>query len=64
MGDIHGHADFVHALHNGDAEVRQTVVAALGRAIADQRARIVGKLRDTLAEAVEIIDVIHLAKML
>ena len=58
MGNVHGHADFVHALDDSHAEIREPFIAAFGGAVANQVAGIVGKLRDALAEVEEIIDII------
>src|SRR5262245_61220655 len=63
MRDVDRHSDFVHALNDADAEVGNTVVAPLSRAVADQVASVVSQLGDALADAVKEIDVFRTAKL-
>ena len=60
---VHGHPRLVHALDDGHAEVRQALVTALGRAIADQIPCVVGELGHALAQPVEQIDIVGRPKM-
>src|SRR5687768_17056572 len=63
VGDVDRHSDFVHPLDDGDAEIRNAIVASLGRAVADQVAGVVGQLGDALADTVKEVDVVWPAKL-
>src|SRR4029079_7369728 len=56
---VNSHADFIHALDDGDAEIGDTVVASFSRTIADQIARVVSELRNALAEAAKEINIVR-----
>src|SRR5713101_6602716 len=64
MRSINDHTQFVHSPDDGDSKIADAVVAALGGAVSNQVARIVGELRNALAQTEEGIDIVWTAEML
>jgi hypothetical protein len=64
VGNIDSHSHFVHALDNRQSVVGESFVAPLGGTIADERARIVSEMRDSLAESVKVIHVVDFSEVL
>jgi hypothetical protein len=57
MRNVHGHPDFIHALDDGGAEITDSVIAPLGRAVADQVTAVVSELRNALPESAKEVHV-------
>src|ERR1044072_2578925 len=64
MRNVNSHSNFVHAFDNRNAKVRDSFVAPLRRAVADEISRVVSELRHALAQAAKEIDVLRSSKML
>ncbi len=57
MGDVNGHTDLLHPLHDRRPENRKAAVAPLQKAAADPVVEVVRQLRDPLSEAEELVHV-------
>ena len=58
MRKVDDDPQLVHALDNGDAEIREPRIRALGAAVAEQVVRVVGQLdapRSLFVEGVEVV---------
>jgi hypothetical protein len=62
MRNIHGHANFIHALHDLNAVLAEATVSRVGRSSADPVTAI-SKLRDPLAQLIEAVYVLDGSKM-
>src|SRR5262245_4722403 len=58
------HADFIHPLDDGRAKIRDALITTLGGAVADEVARVISQLRNTLPQPAKEIHVGGRAKLI